>query len=77
MKALLRELADRYSDRIVLIDAPACLVTSDPAALARVVGQTLLVVEADVTTQQRVEAALELLRPGANTYLVLNKTRFR
>jgi len=45
--------------------------------LARVVGQTLLVVEADVTTQQRVEAALELLRPGGNTYLVLNKTRFR
>lgn len=77
MQRLLETLADRYHDRIVLIDAPPCLVSSDPAALARVVGQTILVVEANTTQQQSLEAAMELLRPCKNTYLVLNKSRFR
>lgn len=75
MHRLLRELSRCNPNRVVLIDAPPCLDTSDPATLARVVGQTVLVVEAHNTQQQGVEAALELLRPCENTYLVLNKSR--
>ena len=75
MHRLLKELSRCNPNRVVLIDAPPCLDTSDPATLARVVGQTVLVVEAHTTQQQGVEAALELLRPCENTYLVLNKSR--
>jgi len=75
MRRLLEELSGCNRNRVVLIDAPSCLDTSDPAMLARVVGQTVLVVEAHATQQQGVEAALELLHPCENTYLVLNKNR--
>ena len=75
MQRLLEELSERDRNRVVLIDAPSCLDTSDPAMLARVVGQTVLVVEAHATQQQGVEAALDLLHPCENTYLVLNKSR--
>jgi protein-tyrosine kinase len=75
MQRLLEELSGCNRNRVVLIDAPSCLDTSDPAMLARVVGQTVLVVEAHATQQQGVEAALELLHPCENTYLVLNKNR--
>lgn len=75
MQRLLEGLSVSNRNRIVLIDAPCCLNTSDPAALASVVGQTVLVVEAHATQQQGIEAALELLRPCENTFLVLNKSR--
>jgi protein-tyrosine kinase len=75
MQRLLKELAASNRNRVVLIDAPSCLDTSDAATLARVVGQTVLVVEAHATQQQRVEAALDLLRSCENIYLVLNKSR--
>jgi protein-tyrosine kinase len=75
MQGLLEELSCRDPNRIILIDAPPCLASSDPSTLARVVGQTVFVVEAHTTQQQNVEAALELLRPCSSTYLVLNKCR--
>jgi len=75
MQRLLEELSASNRNRVVLIDAPPCLDTSDPATLARVVGQTGLVVEAHATQQEGVEAALELLRGCENTYVILNKSR--
>lgn len=75
MQGLLEGLSASNRNRIVLIDVPSCLDSSDAATLARVVGQTALVVEAHATQQQKVEAALELLRPCENTYLILNKSR--
>ena len=75
MHRLLLRLADSDPDRTVLIDAPPCLVSSDPAALASIVGETILVVEANRTQQQSVEAALELLRGCPHTFLVLNKAQ--
>lgn len=75
MQRLLEALSVSNRNRIVLIDAPACLDTSDPSTLASVVGQTVVVVEAHATQQQGIEAALELLHPCENTYLVLNKSR--
>jgi protein-tyrosine kinase len=75
MQRLLDELSCQDPNRIILIDAPPCLASSDPSTLARVVGQTVFVVEAHTTQQQNVEAALEHLRSCSNTYLVLNKCR--
>ncbi len=70
---LLHGLARRQSDRLVILDAPPCLVTSDPAALARIVGQIILVVEAERTQRAQVEAALDLIQDCPAINLVLNK----
>lgn len=75
MRRMLEELSASNHNRVVLIDAPPCLDSSDPATLARVVGQTGLVVEAHTTQQQSVEDSLELLRACENTYLILNKSQ--
>lgn len=74
-RELIRELAAGCDDRIVLIDAPPCLVSSDPAVLAAIAGTTLLVVEANRTQQQSVEAATEILRASTDLHLILNKTQ--
>jgi receptor protein-tyrosine kinase len=75
MQRMLEELSASNHNRVVLIDVPPCLDSSDPSTLARVVGQTGLIVEAHTTQQQGVEDSLELLRACVNTYLILNKSR--
>ena len=75
MQRLLEELSGCNRNRIILIDAPPCLDTSDPATLARVVGQTVLVVEAHHNSTARSRGSSELLRSCVNICLVLNKSR--
>jgi protein-tyrosine kinase len=75
MRSLINEMAIRYEDRVVLIDAPPCLVSSDPATLAGIVDQVVLVVEADRTQREEVEAAIDLLHACPRISLVLNKTK--
>ncbi len=70
---LLHELARRRPDRLVILDAPPCLITSDPAALAPAMGQIILVVEAERTQRAQVEAALDLIQDCPAITLVLNK----
>ncbi len=73
MTRLIQSLGRRYADRLLVLDAPPCLSTSDPAVLAPVVGQILFVVEADRTQRDEVEASLDLLQACPNITLVLNK----
>jgi protein-tyrosine kinase len=73
MMQLLQRLGRRYSDRLVIIDAAPCLSTSDPAALAPIVGQILFVVEAERTQRDEVEAALDLIQACPQIMLLLNK----
>ncbi len=75
MRALIDEMAARYDDRIIILDAPPCLVSSDPAVLAAIVGQVVFVIEADRTQRGEVEASLELLRDCPQISLILNKTK--
>ncbi len=75
MARLIQALGRRYSDRLLILDAPPCLSTSDPAVLASAVGQVLLVVEAERTQRDEVEAAIELIEACPNITLVLNKQR--
>jgi len=51
------------------------LASSDPAILAGLVGQTVLVVEADHTQQEELESAVGLLSACPNVSLLLNKVR--
>ena len=73
MTRLIQSLGRRYADRLLILDAPPCLSTSDPAVLAPVVGQILFVVEADRTQRDEVEASLDLIQACQTITLVLNK----
>ena len=59
----------------MILDAAPCLSTSDPAALAPVVGQILFVVEAERTQRDEVEAALDLIQACPLIMLLLNKVQ--
>lgn len=73
MIRLIQSLGRRYSDRLLVLDAPPCLSTSDPAVLAPVVGQILFVVEAERTQRDEIESSLDLLQACPTIALVLNK----
>lgn len=73
MTRLIQSLGRLYADRLLILDAPPCLSTSDPAVLAQVVGQILFVVEADRTQRNEVEASLDLIQACPTITMVLNK----
>jgi protein-tyrosine kinase len=73
MDQLLTELADRYSDRIVVFDGPPLHSTSEARVLANHVGQVVLVVEAMRTPQKVVAQALSSLAQCPTVWTLLNK----
>jgi len=73
MREILTEMAHRYADRYIVIDAPPCLATSDPSILASLVGQIVFVVEANRTQGPEIEESLRLVSSCPNISLVLNK----
>ena len=75
MTALVDEIANRYRDRIVIFDSPPLLLTSESRVLASHMGQIVLVVEAQTTTQHAVKEALRQLEGNQNVNLIYNKTR--
>lgn len=75
MGQLVEELAERYPDRVIIIDTPPVLATSEPSVLAMHVGQLLFVVEAEKTSQKAIESALALLGGCQHINLVLNKAK--
>lgn len=75
MSSIVDELANRYPDRIVIVDSPPLLVTSEAQALARQVGQIALVVEAGETTHAALLETLEKLDQDKAIGLIINKSR--
>ena len=75
MSFIVRELASRYRDRIILLDSPPLMITSEAQALAGQVGQIALVVEAGQTSQQMLTQTIETLDSTKAINLILNKTR--
>jgi exopolysaccharide/PEP-CTERM locus tyrosine autokinase len=73
MSNLLDEIARRYPDRIVIFDSPPLLLTSEARALAGQMGQIVMVVEAETTTQHAVKDALRQLGSDDNVSLIYNK----
>ncbi len=72
MQSLVQQLALERS-RIVIIDTPPLLARSEAGALVKLAGQTVLVVQADVTEQRAVKNSLQLLEGVPNVSLVLNQ----
>jgi exopolysaccharide/PEP-CTERM locus tyrosine autokinase len=75
MSNLVNEIASRYPDRIVIFDSPPLLLTSESRVLASHMGQIVMVVEAQTTTQHAVKEALSQLEGLKNVNLIYNKTR--
>jgi Mrp family chromosome partitioning ATPase len=75
MGLLLKELVQRYEDRIIIFDSPPLLLTSEARVLASQMGQIVLVVEAEETSQQTVKEALRQIESCEIVNLVYNKAR--
>ena len=75
MAAMLTELANRYPDRVIIFDSPPLMLTTEARVLASHMGQIVVVVEAQTTTQHAVKESLQQLEGMSNVNLVYNKTR--
>ncbi len=75
MSVLLDNIASRYPDRIVIFDSPPLLLTSEASVLASRMGQVVMVIEAETTTQRDVREALRRLENGPRVDLICNKAR--
>lgn len=74
MAQLVNEIATRYSDRIIIFDAPPLLATPEAQVIAGLVGQIVFVIEAGKTPHSIVQDALEMLPKDKAIGLVLNKS---
>jgi protein-tyrosine kinase len=75
MVNLLLELASRYSDRIIIFDSPPLLATTEARVLATHMGQIVMVVAANTTTQHAVSQALSTIESCEIVLMMLNKAR--
>jgi len=75
-RTVLDRLTAHHPNRLVLFDTPPALAASIPAALAKLVGQVVLVVKADTTAQGAIKDAANLLSGCPNLHLLLNAARF-
>ena len=75
MGGLLDEMAERYSDRIIILDSPPLLETTEASVLATQMGQVVLVVESESTSQMLVKEAIAQFEHLDNVYIILNKCK--
>jgi len=76
MIALSKELSERYADRIVIFDTPPLLATTQAEVLAGQMGQVILVVGAEVTSQSFVMESVKKLQGCSDVVLaILNKAQ--
>ena len=68
------EFANRYPDRIVIVDTPPLLGINETAILANLAGQALVVTEEFKTKLFEVEKAVQHLNPDMAIGFVVNKT---
>jgi exopolysaccharide/PEP-CTERM locus tyrosine autokinase len=73
MGALLAELSERYRDRIIVFDSPPLLATTEARVMAMHMGQIVMVVAADQTTQHAVSQALATIESCEVVLMLLNK----
>jgi Mrp family chromosome partitioning ATPase len=75
MAALMREVAKRYPDRLVIIDGPPLLATTEATVLVPYADQVVLVVPSGDATQDLVTSALDALAADDKVSMVLNRSR--
>ncbi|MBI3344796.1 MAG: tyrosine-protein kinase family protein [Gammaproteobacteria bacterium] len=73
MNRLLRDMAQRYQDRIIIFDSPPLLSTTEARVLATHMGQIVMIVEAQRTTHEALKEALRQIESCDVVSLLLNK----
>ena len=72
---VVERLARQFASSTIILDAPPCLSSSDPSTLAHLVGQAVMLVEAQRTQRSEVEAALDLIDACPTVSLILTKVK--
>lgn len=72
MATLIREIATRYTDRIIIFDSPPLLRTTEARVLASHMGQIVMVVAAESTSRKVVNDALAAIASCENVMMLLN-----
>ena len=75
MAIFVEELSNRYPDRIVIFDSPPLLAATQGEVLAKLVGQVILVIEAEQTLQNVVMESVEKLATCDVVLALFNKTK--
>ncbi|MEM1439263.1 MAG: protein tyrosine kinase [Pseudomonadota bacterium] len=75
MKRFIQTLSRSFSDRLVVLDTPPMLITTEAQVLADHTGQVVLVVEAGVTAHSQMLEMLESLDLRKPVNAILNKSR--
>lgn len=75
MIKLLDDMSRRYSDRIIIFDSPPLLLTTEARALATHMGQIVIVVNAENTTQAAVKEAIATIEACPVKMMLLNQAR--
>ncbi|MBK7522599.1 MAG: CpsD/CapB family tyrosine-protein kinase [Gammaproteobacteria bacterium] len=75
MKSLVRDISQRYAERIIIFDLPPLLRNDDALMFTPTVDATLMVVEDGVTTTDDVLRSLQLLEGSKLIGTILNKAR--
>ena len=73
---VLARLTAHAPNRIVIFDSPPALAASPASVLANHVGQTVMIVRADMTGEAALRDAVQLLSACDDIKLLLNGTRF-
>ncbi len=73
---VLNRLTQHNPNRIVIFDSPPALSASPASVLATHVGQVVMIVKADETTETALRDALSLMAGCDNIQLLLNGTKF-
>lgn len=75
MQKLVDELSKRYQSRAVIFDTPPLLITNEAQVLAEKMGQIVIVIEAQVSSQESLLRAINLLDRTKPINAILNKAR--
>jgi exopolysaccharide/PEP-CTERM locus tyrosine autokinase len=75
MSQLIKNIANRYSDRIIIFDSPPLLLTTESRVLATHMGQIVMVVHAEKTLQVDIQHALSSIEACPVKMMVLNQAR--
>jgi len=76
MERITKELSGRYSDRIILFDAPPVLAATETSAIIHHMGQVIVVVESSRTPTDMIQSCIEHIESDKVIGMVLNKSRF-
>ena len=75
MTRLLKDLATRYADRIIIFDSPPLLLATEARVLASHMGQVVVVVQAEKTLKSDVVQALATIESCPVKLMLLNQAK--